>query len=759
MLENRDGLRRASRAAREAARSAGKWWQDLDATAGAALTDDALDRLFAGALGAARDLLGADEASILLADDRGARLVARASVGLDEQGAATLDIPAGSGMAGTVLASGRPAVFPDLSAVELASPTLRELGFRSAVAVPLVSGERVVGVMHAGSRRPGAFEGADAELLVLVADRLALALERARLFAEERRQRLAAEALAERLGRIQRLTSSLAATSSAEEVAEVVTRSLDIGPPGQPGVAPAILWLVAPEAPEGLRSVGSEPAGASDLARHVVAANRPLVRSAGPDRSRVAVPVALGTEMLGALELEIAGSAGDEELSFLAVVAEQVAQSLLRVRMFAEQAQLSAVGSFFARAARVMAEASGLESALERLASVALDVLGDICLIDLVEESGTVRRVVAQHRNPALQPLVARLRLQPPDPAGHHPAVEVMREGRARWSATMGEEFLHDTTRSAEHLQLTRLLGFASYLSVPLLAGSEVIGAVSLVSSGAPFGPGDVAFAERLAEQVAAVVGNARRYEATFQTSHLLQQSLLPRSLPEVPGLEVQTRYLAASSGLDVGGDFYDLLVLPSGRTGLMVGDVAGHDGDAAAMMGHLRSAARALAGQVREPDQLVAALQWSWPLLGFDRIATGLFGRLGVGDGDLVLASAGHYPPLVLSGGAASFLDVVPGPPLGALPAGERDEQTTSWRGTLQIGEVLLCYTDGAIDERRSGIDASMARLAEVAASGPATPAALCDRVIGMLSGDRRPDDVALLALRRLDGPATTGV
>jgi GAF domain-containing protein len=753
----------AQQAAR-AAESAERWWRQLEAAAGAAVTSEALDNLLAGALDAMREVLGCDEVSLLIADETGSELIARASVGLGELAPSELHIPAGAGMAGRVLALRHPVLFPDLRTTQLVSPTLRQRGMLSVVAVPVMFEDRVLGVMHAGSTNLAAFGEADAELLLVLADRLAVALERVRLFEHERELRLAAEELADRLARIQGVTSELVAAASNEDVAAAIATNLG-GESAAGGAAvgarakrSAELWLVDEEALVAVRpataraggaAAGRIPLGGDDLLARAVAERRLLHEPAGAG-ARTAVPVVLRGEPIGALAIESGrGSPSDAERSFLGVVAEQVAQGLERVRLFAEQAQLSTVSSFFARAARVTAEATGLEETLERLASLALAVLGDICLIDVAEHD-RITRMVAQHRDPARQHLVDRLRNEfAPDPAGRHPAVEVIRRREARFSADLSDEFMSATTRDAEHLTLTRQLGFRSYLSVPLVASGEAIGAVTIVYTDRPFQVADVEFAERLAQQVAAVVANARRYDATFRTSHLLQQSLLPKALPEVSGLEVDTRYLAASRGLDVGGDFYDLIVLPSGRVGLMIGDVAGHDGDAAAMMGHLRSAIRALAGQVRRPAELVAALQWSWQLLGFTRIATGVFGRLDQDDGSLTLASAGHYPPLLVSDEATRFLPVLPGPPLGAVTSAVRPPTGPEWQGVLAPGELLLCYTDGAIDERGAGIDASMARLAQVARDGPRDPAAVCERVIDTLAADRA-DDVALLAIRR---------
>lgn len=220
----------------------------------------------------------------------------------------------------------------------------------------------------------------------------------------------------------------------------------------------------------------------------------------------------------------------------------------------------------------------------------------------------------------------------------------------------------------------------------------------------------------------------------------------LPSSLPSVPGVSVETRYLTANRGLEVGGDFYDVLTMPSGHVLFVVGDVAGHDRGAAAQMGHLRSAFRALSGHASSLAELVTSIRSTWEILGLERTATAVVGFIDPGSGSLRVAAAGHYPPLLISAGggpgAATYLPLVPGPPFGieAPPASE-------WRRALAPGQVLLGYTDGAVDERGAGSAASMERLAVVAARGQVDPAAVCDRVVAAIS-HTRADDVALMAL-----------
>lgn len=306
----------------------------------------------------------------------------------------------------------------------------------------------------------------------------------------------------------------------------------------------------------------------------------------------------------------------------------------------------------------------------------------------------------------------------------------------------MSDDFLRATTRDDEHYRLVRALGFRSYLAVPL-ASQDVSGSVTFVSTSRPFGKDDVVFAQELAGQVAAVIGTVHRYEATLRTSHVLQHALLPSSMPEVPGAIVHSRYLAATNGIEVGGDFYDITRRDDHGADFMIGDVAGHDREAAAMMGQIRSAARTLGLVSSGPAEMMATLSRSWTQLGFDRMATLLVVRYSRAGRRITAVSAGHYPPLLIDDSDASYLPVPPNPPMAAPTA-----SMAEWNGVVHPGQILLLFTDGVIDERHAGVDAGMARLASVAAGGDPDPDAVCDRVIAMV-GPERTDDLALLAIK----------
>ena len=437
----------------------------------------------------------------------------------------------------------------------------------------------------------------------------------------------------------------------------------------------------------------------------------------------------------------------------------------------AERAQ-----AFLLRAAGALAGTSGFVETVERMSEVALPVLGDIFLIDILDEREQIVRVLAQHADPAMQPATDRLLGEfAPDSEAPDPCVQVIRTGRPRWSRETSDAFLRATTRNESHYQLLKDLEFTSYMCVPFLDGDKVLGAVTLVSSGSGrhFDSDDLSLVEALSVPVAQVVNRAMQYEQQHGIARILQTNLLPPTLPEIEGLAIAARYVAGTRGADVGGDFYDVMRTPSGAVGLMVGDVAGHDPAAAVAMGQVRAASRALAGQVRTPAALVDLMRSSWDLIGVDRMATVVYGRLDMRSRELMLASAGHPPPILVNSGQARVIGLDPAPPLGApgaiplplplpSPLSERagmDPTATpianrggavGWTRRLSPGEVLILYTDGLVERRNRPLQEGTGALLELAAQAwNGNPEDLVEVIISQLaSGPERSDDVALLAV-----------
>lgn len=245
----------------------------------------------------------------------------------------------------------------------------------------------------------------------------------------------------------------------------------------------------------------------------------------------------------------------------------------------------------------------------------------------------------------------------------------------------------------------------------------------------------------------------ARRREQEIARD--LQRSLLAGAAPEAPGLTVEVAYRPAVAGLEVGGDWYDAFWLDPPRTiGLVVGDVVGRGLAAAATMGQLRSAVRALASTGLAPGELLHALDRYARRHEVGQMATVVYADLDLERGRLRYACAGHPPPLVLEAGAEGrFLLEGRSLPLDALAA---PTARTGATAELPPGAVLLLYTDGLIERSDRPLQAGMERLrAEVERHRTDDPAVLPAALVNALTAEApKADDVCLLAIGRTAGP-----
>ncbi|WP_304412926.1 SpoIIE family protein phosphatase [Blastococcus sp. URHD0036] len=459
-----------------------------------------------------------------------------------------------------------------------------------------------------------------------------------------------------------------------------------------------------------------------------------------------------GGELISLTEPGTGGDLAVADADLLRTLGRQAGQALERVWLYEETARQAARSAFLLDAARLMSAAAGVAETVERLALLAVPRLADLCLIDLMTEHGWTRPA-ARHADPALQHLADRLRdVHLPPSGGAHPSVQAADGGRTVWVREVTDAWMARIAQDDRHLAVLHELRLTGLVAVPLMAEGRLLGVLTLGSSRqrGPFTAADVEVAEQLALQVSQVVDKAQRLELETRTSHALQANLLPPAPPPVPGLAVAVRYMAASQGADVGGDFYDVVPLPAdGTVALAVGDVVGHDITAAAVMGQLRSVHRVLLAERPSPSAIIDRFQAGWGLLGLQRMATALFGRLDPATGQLRLASAGHLSPLLITGDRVEYLDVRPSRMLGAPPA---PAPAVEWAGVLPVGATLVLFTDGLVESRTADIDAGLAALRDVArAASGAGPDELCDRLLAELTGDHRADDVALLAVARV--------
>ncbi|WP_345714061.1 PP2C family protein-serine/threonine phosphatase, partial [Kineococcus glutinatus] len=440
-------------------------------------------------------------------------------------------------------------------------------------------------------------------------------------------------------------------------------------------------------------------------------------------------------------------------LVLLLDVTRRRAAEAARDELSADLRRVQRAQQFLLRASDVLAAAGGYEETLDRLCRLSVPTLGDLCLIDVVERR-RLRRVAAVAADPARQPLADELRTRYGLlPGSHHPALEAMRSG-TRWEPEVDEAWIRGQARDERHAELHRQLGTSGFVAVPLLAGGEVLGTLTVLSTaGRRFGPDDVALVEALAGRVALVVAKERRYEREHRIAEVLQRSMLTR-LPVLPGLELAARYVPAREDTHVGGDWHDAFAFPGEDPVVVIGDVVGHDVDAAAQMGQLRNALRGLAYGRRRPAAVLEALDALVSGLAVTELASVVYAALApvAGGRELRWSNAGHLPPLLLPAGrpgAARFLDPEPDPFVGVSAFGRRREH----RAVLPAGSTLLLYTDGLVESRDSQLERGLEELRDLAVRSAALPLpALCDALLEDL-GRGAEDDVALLAVRVLSG------
>jgi serine phosphatase RsbU (regulator of sigma subunit) len=246
-----------------------------------------------------------------------------------------------------------------------------------------------------------------------------------------------------------------------------------------------------------------------------------------------------------------------------------------------------------------------------------------------------------------------------------------------------------------------------------------------------------------------------RRYERELlaarreqhEIAERLQQSMLTGALPEAPGLEISATYRPAVRGLQVGGDWYDAFWLGEGRLGLVVGDVVGRGIEAAATMGQLRSATRALASTGLSPGRLLDALDGFADRHRVGLMSTIVFAELDLETHALRFACAGHPPPLIVSGGRpAEFVWEGRSAPIDA----HRGMRAVRPEAELALAPdaLLLLYSDGLVEHRGRSFDQGMDDLlVAVGDLTEETAAQLTERVVRSLEAADRPDDVCVLA------------
>jgi len=579
--------------------------------------------------------------------------------------------------------------------------------------------------------------------------------------------------LRDRLTRLARVTAELGMADSVEAVVKVVTSR------GADAVGATIASLSLLDGDDQLRLLGlrgghdgdaqkwalypvETRTPASDVVRSgkkiiiagqdAIAARYPHIDSASyGERSIISLPLQVATRTIGAIGLSFPGlrTIDSAELEFLEILADTCAQALDRIRAKDEAAVQSARLTFLADASTELSRSLDYEATLAKVARLAVPNFADWCAIDVVED-GRLHRVAVEHVDPEKVQLALDVQQRyPSDPNSPNGAWNVMRTGTSELVAEITDELLVAGAKDEEHLRLVRALGLRSALIVPLVARKKVLGTITWVwaETERVYTQKDVAFAEDLAKRAAVAIDNSELHSETLATAVQLQHAVLPEAMPDVDGWELSSYYRPAGR-TEVGGDFYDAVPLDEDRLVLFVGDVMGRGVAAAAAMAQMRAAVLAYAAVDPTPQVVMTKLDLMFEQYMTEQLVTLVYLLMDTSRDELVVANAGHPPPVLLrADGATEQLPLADGTPLGTLP-GEREQLRMPFRA----GDSILAFTDGLIERRDEDIDQGQERvLKAVGLLADADLSTALKDVVDMVRQPDRHDDVAALAARRL--------
>jgi serine/threonine-protein kinase RsbW len=636
-----------------------------------------------------------------------------------------------------------------------------ELGIQASVVLPVMVHNEPVAVIAINYAEPRRLQQAEWDLLDAITGSFSQALERARAYEAELTTRAALERAMSRLGRLQSVTAALTPRLRADEVAETIASQVM----QSLGATSVALFLADGELLTPISLQGKTDAvwdGAERIDQDAPLAVAEAFRTGHtlwiPTReewrrrfadappsyhhqtgSVLAVPlVTQGDAVLGVLGLLFRREHAlqREERQLATTMGQHAAQALERANLFeserqlAERAiQLQEVASAFAAATSTTEVADVMVGAGARLLQARSVQVG------VVDADGR-QRVLRHSGSP--DPLDPTRCIElgiawPGDDAIATRGVVRIRdldEGRVRYPHAIDDD--------APALV---------WMTVPLLNESGAIGFVHL--SFEPPGPSEElqGAIATMAAQASQAMDRARLFGQEQEVSSVLQRSLLPQEMTQTPGFAVAARYQPGAEHLEVGGDWYEVIALGPHRLALAIGDVVGRGLDAAAAMGQLRSALRALALQKLGPAAVLDGLEAFAERTPNASMSTVIY-ELDAETGEFRFCAAGHPPPLLEVGGKVQILEDGRSPLLAAGATGVRAQASVHF----PVGATLALYTDGLVERRGELIDRGIQRLSRaLAATAPLDlESRLDDIVLRMLDGTEQDDDVALLCVCR---------
>jgi PAS domain S-box-containing protein len=391
-----------------------------------------------------------------------------------------------------------------------------------------------------------------------------------------------------------------------------------------------------------------------------------------------------------------------------------------------------------------------------RLAELVVTRLCDWAFVALEGEDDSPGEQAWAHRDPTRRAdLSTYVTGRLPDTGDDAAMVQALRSGEPVQLRTIDPALIAPSLPTEEVRAAWRRLDTTSCTIVPLRARGETFGALAMLNAGArpAHTEMEIATAVEVARRGGLALDNARLYGRQLKVAETLQHSLLTAP-PQPDHLEIAVRYRPAATYQQVGGDWYDAFQ-PDGATVLVIGDVVGHNIDAAAAMGQIRSILRGIAcDRPGSPAQTLTRVDRTLATLGVDTLATALIARLeqtpeqaATGLRTLRWSSAGHLPPALLHpAGAVALLASPPERLLGADATAPR----TDHEAILHPGDTVLFYTDGLVEHGRTGIDQGLDRLTAILTGLVDVPLdKVCDQLLDHVLPDDADDDIALLAVR----------
>ena len=642
--------------------------------------------------------------------------------------------------------------------------SLEALPFNSFAAVPLVVSDRAVGVVVVQWLKAREISSADKNFLFAITGAAAQAVERARLTLME------FDSL-QRSQHLHDLSSELAAATTPIDVARAAIASGRRALGAQsavcrvPSPGERSLSFLASSGHPALLSRGDVPVDGT-LSGSCFARGRMAITTLGVGErpadevapevvaraiAEVGEPVTIVTEPLlgsvgplGVLSFVFVAQVipSEVELRFLSTLASLTAQALERAQLFEHEREALRDAesgrerlSLLSEVTKLLSSSLDPTTVMMRTISLVEGRLADSCLVQVPGETGLERLDVRSNTGGDGSADLAVMEGEVVPFNSDEPAAIAFRTGRPHLAPTS----VFDTSDEAG----------SSALAVPLTANAEVIGVMTFIDGpGRHFGADDVSLAVEVAGRTGVALSNATRFQREHVVAEVLQRAVLPDSLPDLIGLQLDAEYRAGAAGTYVGGDWYDVFPLDEQNVFFSVGDVMGKGAAAAALMGQARAAIRAYAVAGQSPSEVLSSVDRLFDALDEERVVTAVIGTIDRRTGVVRLANAGHPPPLIVKADGTSDYTAAQGSLLIAAGLGSDPRPLEEF--FLNPGDSLIMYSDGLVERRGELLSMGMERLAAlttaIAREGwPARPAAALS---SRLSDDEQTDDVVVLSL-----------